>query len=121
MGHQSKFKIALVASVSFLILGFSCATSVGHAYGNTSGSALHEPGSHGSAYNCSGSVSRSSFTMAAANAEDTYGHAKPGDGGGFFVWPPGRGLSIDAGPLSGGTLLSFAKVSLNILFCVHTL
>ena len=121
MGHQSKLKIALLASVSFLILGFACSTSVDHAYGNTSGPALVEPGSHGFAYPCSGSVSQSSFTMATANAGDTYGRGKPGDGGGFFVWPPGRGLSIDAGPLSGGTLLSFAKVYLNILFCVYTL
>jgi len=121
MGHKSKLKIALLASVPFFILGFLCATSVDHAYGNTSGPGLVEPGSHGFAYPCSGSFSRSSFTMALANAGDTYGRAKPGAGGGFFVWPPSQSLSIDASPLSGGTFLSFAKVSLNILFCVHTL
>jgi hypothetical protein len=121
MGRQSKLKIALLASVAFFILGFLCATSVDHAYGNASVPALVEPGSHGSGYTCSGSFSRSSFTMAAANAGDTYGRAKPGAGGGFFVWPPSQGLSIEASPLSSGTFLSFAKVSLNILFCVYTL
>lgn len=121
MGHQSKLRIALLVSVSFVVLGFLCATSVDHAYGNTSGPTLHDPGSHGSAYTCSGSFSRSSFTMAAANAGDTHGRAKAGDGGGFFVWPPSQGLSVDASPVSGGTLLPFAKVALSILFCVHTL
>jgi hypothetical protein len=121
MGHQLKLKIALLASVAFLIVGFLCATSVEHAYGNSSGPAPLDSGSQGSAHPCSGSFSRSSFTMAAANAVDSYGRAKPGDGGGSFVWPPSQGLSIDAGLSSGGTLLSFAKVSLNILFCVHTL
>src|SRR6266545_2172742 len=121
MGRQSKLKIALLASVPFFILGFLCATSVEHAYGSTSGPALLEPDSHGSGYTCSGSFSRSSFAMATASSGDTYGRAKPGDGGGFFVWPPSQGFSIDASPLSSGTFLSFAKVSLNILFCVHTL
>jgi|SRR3989304_10386529 len=121
MGHQSKLKIALLASVAFLIAGFLCATSVEHAYGNTSGPAPLDSGSHGSAHPCSGSLSRSSFTMAAANAVDTYDRAKPGDGGGSFVWTPSQGLSIDAGPLSDGPLLSVNRVSLNILFCVYTL
>jgi len=57
--------------------------------------------------------------MAAANAGDTYGRAKPGDGDGFFVWSPSQNFSIDAGSLSGGVLLSFSKVSLNILFSVY--
>jgi len=121
MGHQSKLKIALLASVSFLILGFLCATSVDHAYGNTSGPALLEPGSHGPAYTCSGSLSRLAFSIPAANTGKLYGAGTLGDGSGFFVWPPGQDLSIGVTPLSGGTLLSFAKVSLNILFCVHTL
>jgi len=118
MGHQLKLKIALLASVAFLIVGFLCATSVEHAYGNTSGPAPLDSGSHGSAHPCSGSFSRSSFTMAAANAEDTYGRA---NGGGFFVWSPSQVLSNDAAPLSDGPLLSINKVSLNILFCVYTL
>lgn len=121
MGHQSKLKVALLASISFLILGFLCGPSVDHAYGNTSGPALVEPGSHGSGYTCSGSFFRSPFTMTAANAEEAYGWTKRADGGGFFVWPPSQGFSIDANPLSSGTFLSFAKVSLNILFCVYTL
>jgi len=119
MEHQSKLKIALLASVSFLIFGFLCATSVDHVYGNTS--ALLEPDSHGSTYACAGSLSRSAFIMAAANAADTHGRAKPGDGGGIFLWAPTRAVSIDAGPVSGGTSPSISKVSLNILFCVHTL
>ena len=121
MGHQSKLKMAVLGVASFFILGLLCATSVDHAYGNTSGPALLESGSHGPAYTCSGSFSRSSFSVAAPKTENIYGGAKTGDSGGFFVWPPGQDLSIGVTPLSGGTLLSFAKISLNILFCVHTL
>lgn len=121
MGHQPKLKIAVLGVASFLILGLLCATSVAHLYGSTSDPAFLDPGSHSPAYTCSESYSRSSFYIAAANTGDTYDRAKPGDGSGFFVWPPGQGLSIGVTPLSGGTLLSFAKVSLNILFCVHTL
>ena len=121
MGHKSKLKMAALGSVSFLILGFLCATSVTHLYGSTSGPALLDPGSHGSAYTCSESYSRSSFSIAAANTGKPYGGEKLGDAADSFVLPPIDGLSIGARPLSGGTLLSFAKASLNILFCVHTL
>lgn len=102
---------------SLFILGFLCATSVAHLYGSNSGPALLDPGSHGPAYTCSGSFSRSSFSIAAANNDG----GKLGVADEFFVLPPVDGLNIGVTPLSGGTLLSFAKVSLNILFCVHTL
>ena len=121
MGRQSKFKIALLGSLSFLILGFLCVTSVAHLYGSTSAPALLDPGSHRPAYACSESYSRSSFSIAAADTGKPYGGGKLADAGEFFMSPPIGGLSIGARPLSGGTFLSFAKASLNILFCVHTL
>jgi hypothetical protein len=115
MGHQSKLKIAVLGSVSFLILGFLCGTSV------ASDPAFLDLSSHRPAYNCSESFYRSSFSIAAKNTDTPYGGGKLVVGGEFSMFPAVTDRSTWGGPLSGGTLLSFAKVPLNILFCVQTL
>ncbi len=119
MRRQSKLKIALLTSVSFLILGFFCVTSVDPVYGSTS--ALLEPNPNGSAYTCCDSLARPSQTIAVANTADTFGRATPVKGSAILVQTSTKCLGADAGLLSALTFPRTIKVSANILHCVHTL
>jgi len=122
MGRQLKFKTALLASLALIIVGFLCSAPVDHAYGNTLAPVLIEFDPHGLDNCCSGSLPEASFSLAAASARGTNGAAKPGNGTGSALWSPKWDLSLQhADALPGAPRLSFAKVSLNILFCVHAL